>query len=82
MTHSVLTTEIFCVVYSNIFAFFQVIKETGLRQMYTAEERYVTKVSAYSNSVISSNVSLKQAQFLTVTVDPEERKQAFEQYKV
>lgn len=59
----------------------RVIKETGLRQMYTAEERYVTKVSAYSNSVISSNVSLKQAQFLTVTVDPEERKQAFEQYK-
>ncbi|XP_044128806.1 structural maintenance of chromosomes protein 5 isoform X1 [Bufo gargarizans] len=59
----------------------RVIKETGLRQMYTAEERYVTKVSAYSNNVISSNVSLKAAQFLTVAVDPEERRQAVEQYK-
>ncbi|XP_075684088.1 structural maintenance of chromosomes protein 5 isoform X2 [Rhinoderma darwinii] len=59
----------------------KVIKETGLRQMYTAEERYITKVSAYSNNVISSNISLKAAQFLTVTVDPEERRQASEQYK-
>ncbi|KAM4051604.1 structural maintenance of chromosomes protein 5 isoform 2-T2 [Anomaloglossus baeobatrachus] len=59
----------------------RVINETGLRQMYTAEERYITKVSAYSNNVISSNVSLKPAQFLTVTVDPEERRQAVEQYK-
>ncbi|XP_056379046.1 structural maintenance of chromosomes protein 5 isoform X2 [Hyla sarda] len=59
----------------------KVIKETGLRQMYTAEERYVTKVSAYSNNVISSNISLKSAQFLTVAVDPEERRQAVEQFK-
>ncbi|XP_072007173.1 structural maintenance of chromosomes protein 5 isoform X2 [Engystomops pustulosus] len=59
----------------------RVIKETGLRQMYTAEERYVTKVSAYTNNVISSNISLKPAQFLTVAVDPEERRQAVEQYK-
>ncbi|XP_073526375.1 structural maintenance of chromosomes protein 5 isoform X2 [Phyllobates terribilis] len=59
----------------------RVIQETGLRQMYTAEERYSVKISAYSSSVISSNVSLKPAQFLTVTVDPEERRQAVEQYK-
>ncbi|XP_069619647.1 structural maintenance of chromosomes protein 5 [Ranitomeya imitator] len=59
----------------------KVIQETGLRQMYTAEEKYSTKISAYSSNVISSNVSLKPAQFLTVTVDPEERRQAFEQYK-
>ncbi|XP_069817962.1 structural maintenance of chromosomes protein 5 [Dendropsophus ebraccatus] len=59
----------------------RVIKETGLKQMYTAEEKYVTKVSAYSNSVISSNVSLKAAQFLTVTVDPEERRQAIEHFR-
>ncbi|XP_077105180.1 structural maintenance of chromosomes protein 5 isoform X2 [Ranitomeya variabilis] len=59
----------------------KVIKETGLRQMYTAEERYSIKISAYSSNVISSNVSLKPAQFLTVTVDPEERRQAFEQHK-
>ncbi|XP_075067074.1 structural maintenance of chromosomes protein 5 isoform X2 [Mixophyes fleayi] len=59
----------------------KVIKETRIRQLYTAEEKYSTKVSAYSNSVISSNVSLKGAQFLTVTVDAEERRQVLEQYK-
>ncbi|KAM3937661.1 structural maintenance of chromosomes protein 5 isoform 2-T2 [Leptodactylus fuscus] len=59
----------------------KVIKETGLRQMYTAEEKYITKLSVYTNNVISSNISLKPAQFLTVTVDPEERRQAGEQYK-
>ncbi|XP_073490680.1 structural maintenance of chromosomes protein 5 [Aquarana catesbeiana] len=59
----------------------KVIKETKLRQLYTAEERYLTKVSAYSNKVISSNNPLKEAKFLTVTVDPEERRQVLEQYK-
>ncbi|XP_073399825.1 structural maintenance of chromosomes protein 5 isoform X2 [Dendrobates tinctorius] len=59
----------------------RVIQETGLKQMYTAEERYSIKISAYSSNVISSNVSLKPAQFLTVAVDPEERRQAVEQYK-
>ncbi|XP_040212662.1 structural maintenance of chromosomes protein 5 [Rana temporaria] len=59
----------------------KVIKETKLRQLYTAEERYFTKVSAYSNKVISSNNPLKEARFLTVTVDPEERRQVLEQYK-
>ncbi|XP_066460282.1 structural maintenance of chromosomes protein 5 isoform X2 [Eleutherodactylus coqui] len=59
----------------------RVIKETGLRQFYTAEERYAIRVSAYTNNVISSNTSLKPAQFLTVAVDPEEIRQAVEQYK-
>ncbi|XP_077331082.1 structural maintenance of chromosomes protein 5 [Lithobates pipiens] len=59
----------------------KVIKETKLRQLYTAEEKYLTKVSAYSNKVISSNNPLKEARFLTVTVDPEERRQVLEQYK-
>ncbi|CAI9553857.1 unnamed protein product [Staurois parvus] len=59
----------------------RVIRETKLRQLYTAEEKYSTKVSAYSNSVISSNNPLKEARFLTVTVDPEERRQVLEQYK-
>ncbi|CAH2294106.1 structural maintenance of chromosomes 5 isoform X2 [Pelobates cultripes] len=59
----------------------KVIKETRLRQMYTAEEKYSTKVSAYTNKVISSNISLKTAQFLTVTVDAEERRQLEEQLR-
>ncbi|XP_037013482.2 structural maintenance of chromosomes protein 5 isoform X2 [Artibeus jamaicensis] len=52
----------------------RVIQETRLRQMYTAEEKYVVKTSFYSNKVISSNTSLKGAQFLTVTVDLEQRR--------
>ncbi|XP_053558489.1 structural maintenance of chromosomes protein 5 [Bombina bombina] len=59
----------------------KVIHETKLRQIYTAEERYSVKVSAYSNKVISSNMSLKAAQFLTVTVDADERRQILEQIK-
>ncbi|KAG8455241.1 hypothetical protein GDO86_001439 [Hymenochirus boettgeri] len=58
-----------------------VIKETRLRQMYTAEEKYTTKMSVYSQKMISSNVSLKGAQFLTVMVDAEERQQVLEQLK-
>nr|XP_008101503.1 PREDICTED: structural maintenance of chromosomes protein 5 isoform X2 [Anolis carolinensis] len=53
----------------------RVIKETKLRQIYTAEERYTIKISAYTNEIVSSNTSLKPAQFLTVTVDADERKQ-------
>ncbi|XP_018411146.1 PREDICTED: structural maintenance of chromosomes protein 5 isoform X2 [Nanorana parkeri] len=59
----------------------KVIKETKLRQLYTAEEKYSTKVSAYTNNVISSNNPLRDPRLLTVTVDPEERRQVLEQYK-
>ncbi|KAE8633069.1 hypothetical protein XENTR_v10001765 [Xenopus tropicalis] len=59
----------------------KVIQETKLRHMYTAEEKYTTKTSVYSQKLISSNVSLKGAQFLTVTVDAEERRQVEEQLK-
>lgn len=50
--------------------------------MYTAEEKYVVKTSFYSNKVISSNTSLKVAQFLTVTVDLERRRHLQEHLKV
>lgn len=59
----------------------RVIQETRLRQMYTAEEKYVVKTSFYSNKVISSNTSLKVAQFLTVTVDLEQRRRLEEHLK-
>uniref|UniRef100_A0A452V9J1 Structural maintenance of chromosomes protein 5 n=1 Tax=Ursus maritimus TaxID=29073 RepID=A0A452V9J1_URSMA len=59
----------------------RVIQETRLKQMYTAEEKYVVKTSFYSNKVISSNTSLKVAQFLTVTVDLEQRRHLEEQLK-
>ncbi|XP_024108358.2 structural maintenance of chromosomes protein 5 isoform X2 [Pongo pygmaeus] len=59
----------------------RVIQETRLKQIYTAEEKYVVKTSFYSNKVISSNTSLKGAQFLTVTVDLEQRRHLEEQLK-
>ncbi|XP_068092361.1 structural maintenance of chromosomes protein 5 isoform X2 [Hyperolius riggenbachi] len=59
----------------------RVIRETRIPQLYTAEEKYSTKVSVYSNSVISSNNPLKEAKFLTVAVDAEERRQVYEQYE-
>ncbi|XP_023364052.1 structural maintenance of chromosomes protein 5 isoform X2 [Otolemur garnettii] len=59
----------------------RVIQETRLKQIYTAEEKYVVKTSFYSNKVISSNTSLKVAQFLTVTVDLEQRRLLEEQLK-
>ncbi|XP_052618687.1 structural maintenance of chromosomes protein 5 isoform X1 [Peromyscus californicus insignis] len=59
----------------------RVIQETRLKQIYTAEEKYVLKTSFYSNKVISSNTSLKVAQFLTVTVDLEQRRHLEEQLK-
>ncbi|XP_044302315.1 structural maintenance of chromosomes protein 5 isoform X3 [Varanus komodoensis] len=52
----------------------RVIKETKLQQIYTAEERYMIKVSPYTNQSVSSNSALRPAQFLTVTVDAEERR--------
>ncbi|XP_048383273.1 structural maintenance of chromosomes protein 5 isoform X2 [Stegostoma tigrinum] len=52
----------------------KVISETQLRQIYTGEERYSVKKSIYSNKVISSNTQLKDAKFLTVQVDVDERR--------
>ncbi|NWZ31903.1 SMC5 protein, partial [Asarcornis scutulata] len=51
----------------------KVIQETKLRQLYTAEERYTVKVSAYTNLTFCSNVSLRAVQFLTNLVDTDER---------
>ncbi|KAM9167386.1 structural maintenance of chromosomes protein 5 [Mergus octosetaceus] len=53
----------------------KVIQETKLRQLYTAEERYTVKVSAYTNLTFCSNVSLRAAQLLTNLVDTDERQQ-------
>uniref|UniRef100_A0A8C8VFZ7 Structural maintenance of chromosomes protein 5 n=1 Tax=Pelusios castaneus TaxID=367368 RepID=A0A8C8VFZ7_9SAUR len=59
----------------------KVIQETKLKQIYTAEERYSVKVSAYTNQTLSSNTSLRPAQFLTVTIDTDEKRQLENQLK-
>ncbi|XP_039946390.1 structural maintenance of chromosomes protein 5 [Hirundo rustica] len=53
----------------------RVIQETNLRQMYTAEERYIIKVSSYTKQNLSSNTCLREAQYLTSSVDMDERGQ-------
>ncbi|KAM7077116.1 structural maintenance of chromosomes protein 5 isoform 3-T3 [Ciconia maguari] len=53
----------------------RVIQETKLKQIYTAEEKYIVKVSAYTNLTLSTNTSLRGAQFLTSSVDTDERRQ-------
>ncbi|XP_009884709.1 PREDICTED: structural maintenance of chromosomes protein 5 [Charadrius vociferus] len=53
----------------------RVIQETKFRQIYTAEEKYIVKVSAYTNLTLSTNTSLRAAQFLSSSVDTDERRQ-------
>lgn len=60
----------------------QVIKETKLRQIYTADERFSVKTSAYTNQAVTSNTALKPAQLLTVTVNADERRQLDNQLNV
>ncbi|XP_063068342.1 structural maintenance of chromosomes protein 5 [Engraulis encrasicolus] len=58
-----------------------VIRESQLRMIYTADEKYTVKKSSYSNNVISSNSALRPPQFLTVTIDAEERRQLQDQIR-
>ncbi|KAL2087377.1 hypothetical protein ACEWY4_016205 [Coilia grayii] len=58
-----------------------VIRESQLRMIYTEDAKYTVKKSSYSNNVISSNSSLRPPQFLTVTIDAEERRQLEEQLR-
>lgn len=60
----------------------QVIKESQLRTIYTAEERYTVKKSTYSNKTISSNSALRPSQFLSMTIDADERRKLEDQLSV
>ncbi|KAF4082740.1 hypothetical protein AMELA_G00155010 [Ameiurus melas] len=51
-----------------------VIRESQLRMIYTAEEKYTVKKSTYSNKTISSNSALRPSQFLSMTIDTDERR--------
>ncbi|NWX20192.1 SMC5 protein, partial [Aegotheles bennettii] len=59
----------------------RVIQESKLRQIYTTEEKYIVKVSAYTKLTFSTNSSLRAAQFLINSVDTEERRQLENQQK-
>lgn len=60
----------------------QVIEEPNLRVLYTADERYTLKRSFYSKKISTSNSALHPSQFLTITVDAEEKQQLEQQIKV
>uniref|UniRef100_A0A673L876 Structural maintenance of chromosomes protein 5 n=1 Tax=Sinocyclocheilus rhinocerous TaxID=307959 RepID=A0A673L876_9TELE len=59
-----------------------VIRELQMRMIYTAEEKYTVKKSNYSSNVVSSNSALRPSQFLTTTIDADERSQLEEQLRV
>ena len=50
--------------------------------MYTTEERYTIKRSYYSNKISTSNSAVHPSQYLTITVDAEEKRQLEENMKV
>uniref|UniRef100_A0A4W6CS39 Structural maintenance of chromosomes protein 5 n=1 Tax=Lates calcarifer TaxID=8187 RepID=A0A4W6CS39_LATCA len=52
-----------------------VIEEPYLKVLYTTEERYTVKRSFYSNKISTSNSAVHPSQYLTITVDTEEKRQ-------
>lgn len=62
--------------------FSQVIEEPYLRVLYTTDERYNVKRSFYSNKISTSNSALHASQYLSITVDAEEKRQVEQQMKV
>uniref|UniRef100_A0A3Q4GVG0 Structural maintenance of chromosomes protein 5 n=1 Tax=Neolamprologus brichardi TaxID=32507 RepID=A0A3Q4GVG0_NEOBR len=59
-----------------------VIEEPYLKVLYTTEERYTVKRSFYSNKISTSNSAVHPSQYLTITVDAEEKRQLEQQMKV
>ncbi|XP_072222998.1 structural maintenance of chromosomes protein 5 [Leuresthes tenuis] len=51
-----------------------VIEEPYLKVLYTTQERYTVKRSFYSNKISTSNSALHPSQYLTITVDAEEKR--------
>uniref|UniRef100_A0AAQ5X2H8 Structural maintenance of chromosomes protein 5 n=1 Tax=Amphiprion ocellaris TaxID=80972 RepID=A0AAQ5X2H8_AMPOC len=58
-----------------------VIEEPYLKVLFTTEERYTVKRSFYSNQISTSNSAVHSSQYLTITVDAEERWQLEQQMK-
>ncbi|KAJ8402026.1 hypothetical protein AAFF_G00372610 [Aldrovandia affinis] len=58
-----------------------VIRESQLRILFTADEKYTVKKSSYSNKTISSNSALRPSQFLSMTIDADEKQQLEEKLR-
>uniref|UniRef100_A0A671YK56 Structural maintenance of chromosomes protein 5 n=1 Tax=Sparus aurata TaxID=8175 RepID=A0A671YK56_SPAAU len=59
-----------------------VIEEPYIKVLYTTDERYTLKRSFYSNKISTSNSAVHPSQYLTITVDAEEKRQLEQQMKV
>ncbi|KAM9751721.1 structural maintenance of chromosomes protein 5 [Menidia menidia] len=58
-----------------------VIEEPYLRVLYTTQERYTVKRSFYSNKISTSNSALHPSQYLSITVDAEDKRNLEQQMK-
>ncbi|XP_013875182.1 structural maintenance of chromosomes protein 5 [Austrofundulus limnaeus] len=58
-----------------------VIEEPYLKVFYTTDEKYNIKRSFYSNKISTSNSAVNQSQYLSITVDAEEKRQLEQQLK-
>lgn len=58
------------------------IEELNLRVFYTTDERYTLKKSVYSKMTSTSNSPVNPSQYLSITVDAEEKRQLEQQLKV
>ncbi|MEQ2303414.1 Structural maintenance of chromosomes protein 5 [Ameca splendens] len=56
-----------------------VIEEPYLKVLYTTDERYTVKRSFYSNKISTSNSAVHPSQYLTITVDAEQKRQLEQQ---
>uniref|UniRef100_A0A671YKD5 Structural maintenance of chromosomes protein 5 n=1 Tax=Sparus aurata TaxID=8175 RepID=A0A671YKD5_SPAAU len=59
-----------------------VIEEPYIKVLYTTDERYTLKRSFYSNKISTSNSAVHPSQYLTITVDAEEKRQLEQQMKL
>lgn len=50
--------------------------------LYTTDERYTLKKSVYSKTISTSNSTVNPSQYLSITVDAEEKRQLEQQLKV
>uniref|UniRef100_A0A3Q3VV74 Structural maintenance of chromosomes protein 5 n=1 Tax=Mola mola TaxID=94237 RepID=A0A3Q3VV74_MOLML len=59
----------------------EVIEQPNLRVFYTTDERYMLKRSFYSKHISTSNSTLHTSQYLSITVDAEEKRQLEQQLR-
>lgn len=65
-----------------LWSLWQVIKEPNLKVFFTPDERYTVKKSFYSPKISTINSSIPDSQYLTITVDADQKRRLEQQIKV